>query len=326
MEHQPNDSLSAELERPPELPMDEHHLVVEEGALKLTGRIKHCGRSAYRHLRLAWKLRPIDSEMSLFRAITAEEEAAAALILALQRQRYPGANKLDHKKHDQKLAIIPFLDAIQTMLFDAGVKAPTVQISLGKRPQLSLAIEIKNNLENEEPLFGWPDHPLNFVLRHGVGQSAETYLFEKELQSVADGRGLENMIAVVRDVANIRNRILYADDGGYPTVTFRDELIIERRRRVTVIMALTIAILQTPSHQLFAVQCLEAFLRVLRKLTGDGFNFHEATETEGPFLHIEELPDKTQMMKRGYRKRATYRATFSEEWPPIIRVTIDTNP
>lgn len=323
MERHLIDSLSLEAERSPDLPMEEHHLAVEKSALKLTGRIMHCGRSAYRHLRLAWRLRPIDSEMSLFRAITAEEEASTALILALQRQRYPGAARLDHRKHEQKLAIIPFLDAIQTMLFDAGVKAPKVQISEGKKPQLSLAIDIGSILGDGEELLGWPDHPLNFVLRNGMDQEAGAYLFEKELQAVADGHGLDDMIAVVRDIARLRNKLLYASDGGYPTVTFRDELILERRRRVTVIMALTIAILQTPSHQLFAVQCLEAFLRALRKLTGEGFDFRGATETEGPFVSVEDLPDQMPVMKRGYRSRATFTATLSEEWPPIIRVTIN---
>jgi len=55
-----------------------------EGVAKLGGRIPHCLNSAYHHLRRSWTLQPIDSEMSLFRAITADEEAATVLTLALK--------------------------------------------------------------------------------------------------------------------------------------------------------------------------------------------------------------------------------------------------
>jgi hypothetical protein len=81
-----------------ELPFTEAQATIEKCIEMLAGRPRHCGRSAFRHLRKAWMLYPIDREMALFRAITAEEEAATALILAMKQRRYPGAELLDYRR------------------------------------------------------------------------------------------------------------------------------------------------------------------------------------------------------------------------------------
>src|SRR4030042_2912383 len=66
--------------------------------------------NALRHLDKAWRLRATDTEMSMFRAITAEEEVATALFLSLKRRHYVGANRLKHRDHVHKNAVIPFVD------------------------------------------------------------------------------------------------------------------------------------------------------------------------------------------------------------------------
>lgn len=313
-----DDSSTPDPNRAADLPMEQHHLAIEDGALKLNGRIRHCGRNAYRHLRKAWQLRLIDSEMSLFRAITAEEEAGTALILALKNRRYPGASRLDYWRHEQKLAIIPFLSAVQAMLLDSGIKNPNVQLSTGGDiPELSISIDIGAILGYSEPLYGQPDHPLNFVFRMGGSDTTKAYMFDNELRAITDGRAMNDIIEVVRDVANLRNKILYANEDGCPEINFSDELLFDYRRRITILLGLTMAVLQTPSHQLFVVQCLEAFLRALRKLDGDGFTF--PSENNGPFVQIEDLPGREPIMRRGYRDNVT--VTVSDEWPPMIRVS-----
>lgn len=88
--------------RPAELPMSENNLAVESNTLRLRGKIKHCTRNAYVNLRKSWTLHPVDSEMYLFRAITAEEEAATALMLALKKQHYPNAEQLNPRNHTHK--------------------------------------------------------------------------------------------------------------------------------------------------------------------------------------------------------------------------------
>ena len=82
-------------DRPVEMPFDSIHLSIQEAVEKITvPRIRHACRSAFNHLRKSWILHPVDAEMSAFRAITAEEEAASAVIRALRHQSYPNAESL----------------------------------------------------------------------------------------------------------------------------------------------------------------------------------------------------------------------------------------
>ena len=53
-----------------------------------------CARSAVRNLMKAWNLRDLDLGMALFRCLTAEEEAATAVFLALKSRQYEGASRL----------------------------------------------------------------------------------------------------------------------------------------------------------------------------------------------------------------------------------------
>lgn len=76
-------ALSDETERAVEFPFADWLLGVEDAGNRLAGRVRHCSRSAFVHLRKAWRLHGVDDEMSAFRAITAEEEAATALITDL---------------------------------------------------------------------------------------------------------------------------------------------------------------------------------------------------------------------------------------------------
>ena len=50
--------------------------------------------------------------MAVFRAITAEEEAATAIFLALKEHGYENADKIKFKKHPYKQALEPFLRSI----------------------------------------------------------------------------------------------------------------------------------------------------------------------------------------------------------------------
>jgi hypothetical protein len=63
------------------------------------GYSKQCARSAIHHLELAWKIKDVDPEMAIFRAITSEEEAATAIFIALKDKGYLNAKKIKFKKH-----------------------------------------------------------------------------------------------------------------------------------------------------------------------------------------------------------------------------------
>ena len=77
------------------------HLTDEEYRKKLAsfventhGHRKHCARSAVRRMIRASNLKGIDPEMAAFRALTAEEEAASALIHSLKWHRYKLSEQL----------------------------------------------------------------------------------------------------------------------------------------------------------------------------------------------------------------------------------------
>jgi hypothetical protein len=140
-------------------------------------------------------------------------------------------------------------------------------------PKATIQIDVAALAGLSRPLFGTPDHPLNFVVsRNGDARSAAN-IFEKRLDEIAKGRNFETMLAFVRAEANLRNRLLYASDEGIPSVEFADAMLLDRLGRVYALNILTIMILQTSQHQLFAVQCLHAFLIALGRLEKSDFDF-----------------------------------------------------
>ena len=73
----------------------------------------HCFRSALYHLEKAESLREIDPAMAIFRAITAEEEAASGVMRCLMEMKYPGADVLNPHDHAHKHAVFPFMQILR---------------------------------------------------------------------------------------------------------------------------------------------------------------------------------------------------------------------
>jgi hypothetical protein len=63
------------------------------------GHSRHYGRNSSHHLERALRLKEIDPEMAVFRAITAEEEAATAIFLVLKEKSYHNADTIRFKDH-----------------------------------------------------------------------------------------------------------------------------------------------------------------------------------------------------------------------------------
>ena len=92
---------------------------------------RHAAFNALRHISKAWDLRNLDREMAVFRSFCAEEEAATAIFHALRRLRYPGAERLKHRDHVQKAAVMPFLWMVNkafTIVYEERFQ-PTVAIA-----------------------------------------------------------------------------------------------------------------------------------------------------------------------------------------------------
>lgn len=255
-------------DRPVELPMDEQHATLEQVVERLSPpRVRHAARNAFRNLRDAWKLHPFDAEISFFRAITAEEEAATALIVALKQQRYPNAYRLRERHHAHKAAVWPLIAAIRQGLHEKNVQPPHLALARTGRPRIEMSIDIGGPAGLDRPLWGRADHPFNFVMRSDKHGPFQVHDFEAEMQAIASGRGARDIREHVLREANARNECLYASDRGIPSVQFEDELILDRRARVTAILVATIGIMQTRMLQPFVVQCLAALLKAVEGST-----------------------------------------------------------
>lgn len=289
--------------------MEEHHLLAEEAISKRKGRIGNSFRSAFRHIRLTWKLHHFDNEMSLFRAITGEEEAASGLMLAFIQQRYPGANKLKPRDHTHKAAVSPYLDAVNNLIASVPVPAPKLSLSMGSPPSLSISVDLQALGVSGEPKFATPDNPFNFALRKDGEESV--YFFEKELAEIASFSGAADIRTAISERANLRNRLLYASDEGIPKVEFPDETLLRYRDRIFRLCLLTIGILQTKQHQLFAAQNLEAFLTALGHIIETGTNYDLP---DGRFMSVAQQPDGTYKSGIGYRAQITITSRFEQVW------------
>jgi hypothetical protein len=225
---------------------------------------RNCARNAVSHLETAWNIKDIDPEMAVFRAITAEEEAATAIFIALKEKGYENANRIKFKSHPYKQAVAPFVTAISKFMADVA-KWPS--FPLGKKYQLSMEGEGKDRklilsfyLADR---LATPIPPLGFE----IALNGKPYYFEKELLEITSGKGRADIMKYVQDIANLRNSILYARSEGIPKITGKIDGHLEKRRR-TVIIFLRIYSLIYPYNEkaLFVEQALKAFLVMMGEI------------------------------------------------------------
>jgi hypothetical protein len=288
--------------------------------------IAYRGGGALSHLAKSWDLLPIDMEMSAFRAITAEEEAATALILALKHRQYPGAQKLNHTRHQHKAAFIPFIDALKPTFAACQKQIGTMTLALNEKsikPTIELRVDVSELLGIKQYLL--PDQPLNFTIGKADNLDADfsdwskfsVHDFENELEDLATGAGKQNITEHINSEANLRNQLLYANTDGIPKIELTEPFLCERLRRVMILLALSIIILQTPQKQLFAVQCLEALLKALgldRNVRA--FDFEAAQNTSNTRLVVHKKQDKapTLLVTRKYKGASAVKFHLSPVW------------
>jgi len=239
----------------------------------ISGPAKWRAFNAIRHLNWAWKLRTIDPEMAVFRGITAEEEAATAIFVALRRRSYDGSEKLRPRDHVHKNAVIPFFDAITRVLTKFAYYLPEAQLFLNtdeKPPLLTFRFR-RPHPETGEPAWAYSDPPLNFsatqIAPDGARRAED---FAAGVNEIASGAKVKDILAYIRDRANQRNRVLYAGDGGYLALSGDVEKEIQRyKRNVFTLLRIYLLIDLYSAKQLFIQQALTAFLRTLRLLPDD---------------------------------------------------------
>ena len=227
-------------------------------------RSRNCFRSAILHLEKAAKLVEIDPEMSAFRSITAEEEAASGILYCLKELNYPDSDKFNPRQHPQKAAVISFFSAVSLMPYDLQKNHGfefDLQIDT-KAAEPKLVLNIRNtHLFPNHVITSHP--PLHFAASTGNKLRSFTPYID-ELISKA---GATTFIEHVKNQANMRNNLLYANEIGIPIVERLDSTFSIRKHKFVFALLYTYLLIKPYSeHQLFPCQLIPALLYNLEKM------------------------------------------------------------
>jgi hypothetical protein len=172
---------------------------------------KHCFRSALNHLNAAQKLVGVDLTMAVFRAITAEEEAATGLMLELKNKQYKNAESLEIHNHVHKGAVIELISVVIQFLED-HFSGSFYDLSIHEvNGQLLVKLQAEMNINNERIKI-IPEPPLNINFRI----EEKRFSMKQQIKTLLQNRGSQTLKAHLKKKANFRNMLLYASDKGYP--------------------------------------------------------------------------------------------------------------
>jgi hypothetical protein len=233
---------------------------------------RHYFRSAINHLKLGEKLYPIDSSMGVFRYITAEEEAASGLIKCLIEKGYDNAKKLNPQSHLHKHAIIPYFRAICQFIednfrqFDITNDLEIFDDNGAKKIRL-----ITQMLSNGQPTIFIPEPPLSFSFYH----QDKRFSYKPQLDKLASSKGLKDILAHIKESANLRNKLLYASPEGYPgECKVEPEFFSAYQSRVFAMLRTYLMIVPYNDKLPFVQDSLDAILTMLGTIMLD--NIHDA--------------------------------------------------
>jgi hypothetical protein len=225
--------------------------------------------NAIRHLNRAWRIRTTDLAMAAFRSITAEEEAATALIRTLQQLKYDRAHELKPRDHLHKNAVIPFFEAFNRTIAKVAPKQTSIQLTVdetGKKPKLELRMQLLHPV-TRELMWAYPQPPLHVAITSGgVGKVERKEDFREGIEELARGANAKSVHDYLKERANMRNRILYAATSGYPEIGGdADQICSYYQRNVFTILKIYLLIAPHRSQQLLVQQGIEAFLNIIQR-------------------------------------------------------------
>jgi hypothetical protein len=298
--------------RPVELPLTDYEKALERSVAKTRGRPRNCARNAFHHLKRAWQLIGKDNEMAAFRAITAEEEAVTTVFLALKRRSYPGSEYLNLGSHPQKALLFHYIKAVGKKLSETNDIHPSIMLDEhADPPRAWIRFDARKllGLTRAEPLFAEPVPPLHLLVHDDNG----ALTFADELKSIAIDSGFSEAIDFARSEGNLRNKLLYASDGGIPLVTIDDGFIKHRLSRVTTLLTIYLLIEQSPTHQFMVSQCLEGFLITWGKIDNHLSDFTIPTPSGRGVTVLREGEGPPQIL---YHERWSFNVNITWRWLP----------
>lgn len=236
-------------------------------SLKLPGALRFRFESALNHLDRAIDLLEIDREMASFRAITAEEEAATALIRCIHLRRYRFADQLKPRDHHHKAAVLACVMGIGSSLHPM-LKQFQLIFDFSS-PRVDLKLPLSNfGVDGGDDFAVQLVEPLDMVhTKEGV---PEVELFDDALKGLAEGSKFDNIKKLVASQANARNTLLYASDNSTPVSKATLDDLKKRRNWTITLLILTVMIWQKKEEQALVRQAILSFLSVMSKLPMDG--------------------------------------------------------
>ena len=237
------------------------------------GEVKHCAKNAISHLEKAWLVKDIDLEMAMFRSITAEEEAASAFFYCIKNHQYKNSKLIQFKQHTYKLALYPFIQGI-SVFFDDFLNQDTSPFSERRLKHIDLngrkAIELLLFIKNQD-IVARPTPPLHFSVTSE--ETGEVCTFEHNFQELIEGKNFTNALKYIKDIANTRNKLLYANSSGRPKLEGNLSRFINNQKK-KVMVILTILLMIDPwekkeGKSMFVQQALDSFLLLLQKINAE---------------------------------------------------------
>jgi len=228
------------------------------------GHSKHSARNAIRHLEKAWEIKDIDKEMAIFRAITAEEEAATAIFMSLIEKGYDNSDKIKFKNHNYKQALDPFIRSIHAFL---GEMASKPDYPFGK----VFYLKIEGEGKDRKLSLSFPFHkgtvapipPLNFE----ITKNGEKHHFKEEILEITQGKNKKDIIKHINSISKERNVLLYAQNNGLPLIQGDIQTGLDRRKaRVMVFLKIYALIYPYREKAIFVQQALNAFLIMMGEI------------------------------------------------------------
>lgn len=245
----------------------------DEKCLNMLGALpnwhsRHYFRSAINHLTLGERLYPIDSNMGVFRYITAEEEAASGLMKCLIEKGYNNADKLKPKSHAHKHAVIPFFSAICQFIEDYFRKFEiTTDLEMvDEEGENKIGLVVQMVANSQKTIF-IPDPPLSFSLRF----EDKRFSYKPQLEAFASAKGAQDVIKHIQAAANFRNTLLYATPNGYPSKVEVEnpKFFLAYQSRVFSMLRTYLMIAPYKEKLTFVQDSLDAFLSMLNHIKLD---------------------------------------------------------
>ncbi|MDS1810022.1 hypothetical protein DOT35_22860 [Vibrio vulnificus] len=219
------------------------------------GHSGFAAKSSIRYVERAFELARTMPEVAAFLAITAEEEAATALFIALKSKGYLRSNELRMHDHKYKGGLYPFLTLLGVALKVSEIPYQLVVESCNGRDILKTQLQIGDFSFQPEPPFS--------QVNVDASGNAKDYLHE--VRAVASERGITSIFQYIKDTANKRNLLLYASATNLPSVeNIQSEL--QRHIGATILIHIIYLLIAQHGKQNLVEECLDVYLKVQHNL------------------------------------------------------------